>query len=232
MISKEKGNVFMKRKGMTFDREARRFVIIFAGITFLFGRESVHLGWIGVILTVWCLYFFRDPERILPLDDGKILVSPADGRIMEIGFYAPPEELDLGTALLQRVSIFMSVFSVHVNRAPMAGAIEKIVYIPGKFFNATLNKASTHNEREVVSIHTAYGPFVYVRIAGLIARRIRRDIREGDIVALGQRVGLIRFGSRVDVYLPTQAVLAVEEGQTMIAGETIIARFTRETHVV
>ncbi|MDR0662083.1 MAG: phosphatidylserine decarboxylase [Holosporales bacterium] len=222
----------MKRKKMAFDREARRFVAIFAGITFLLGRESVHLGWVGTILTVWCLYFFRDPERILPLDDGKTLISPADGRIVEIGFYAPPEELDLGTALLQRVSIFMSVFSVHVNRAPIAGTIERVVYIPGKFFNATLNKASAHNEREVVSIRTAHGPLVYVRIAGLIARRIRRDIREGNVVALGQRVGLIRFGSRVDVYLPPQAVLAVEEGQTMIAGETIIARFPGEAHVV
>ncbi|MDR1267829.1 MAG: phosphatidylserine decarboxylase [Holosporales bacterium] len=215
---------------MSFDREAGWFAVLFAGVTLLLGCWSVHLRWLGIILTVWCLYFFRDPERVHPLDDGHVLVSPADGKVVAIGLQAPPAELGLQGPPLQKVSIFMSVFSVHVNRAPMGGVIEKIVYVPGKFFNATLDKASEENEREITLLQTSHGLVVYTRIAGLIARRIRRDVLEGETLKLGQRVGIIRFGSRVEVYLPAGAILAVEEGQTMIAGETVMARFAKKAH--
>ncbi|MDR0406855.1 MAG: phosphatidylserine decarboxylase [Holosporales bacterium] len=215
--------------GSSFDREATRFITIFAGGTLLLGLMSVHLGWIGVMLTSWCAYFFRDPNRITPSDDGSVLVSPADGQIVKIGRFLPPVELGLDNVPMQRISIFMSIFNVHVNRAPVAGVVERISYTPGKFLNATLDKASEHNEREAVLVRTFKGDtVVYVRIAGLIARRIRRDIHEGDTLKLGQRIGIIRFGSRVDVYLPEGAVLTVDEGQTMVAGETVIARLMKE----
>jgi phosphatidylserine decarboxylase len=225
----QKQGVIVLHKETFFDREVTRFVAIFGGGAFLLGVINVHLGWIGVILTGWCLYFFRDPDRVAPHDDGTMLVSPADGCVVEIGRHAPPVALGVENAEMQRISVFMSVFNVHVNRAPISGVVEKIHYTPGKFLNATLNKASEHNEREAVLLRTPQGEnVIYVRIAGLIARRIRRDIHEGDSLTLGQRTGIIRFGSRVDVYVPNSAALTVQEGQTMIAGETVIARLTRE----
>ncbi len=180
------------------------------------------LGWIGAILTVWCAYFFRDPKRVTPLREG-LVVSPADGVVSSIGYFAPPPELGLGATPLQRVSIFMSVFDVHVNRAPVAGRIARIAYKPGLFLNADLDKASEDNERSGMVIESQAGTFGVVQIAGLIARRIVGFVREGDSLSVGERFGLIRFGSRVDVYMPEGARVLVGLGARAIAGETVIA---------
>jgi phosphatidylserine decarboxylase len=181
------------------------------------------LGWIGTVLTVWCAYFFRDPARVTPVRDG-IVVSPADGRVSRIINAVPPPELGMGAKPLTRVSIFMSVFNCHVNRSPVTGRIERIAYHPGKFFNADLDKASEHNERNGLVIATASGTrIVVVQIAGLVARRIVSFVREGVGISAGERFGLIRFGSRLDVYLPDGVRPMVAEGQTAIAGETVLA---------
>lgn len=182
------------------------------------------LGWIGVALTVWCALFFRDPVRVTPTREG-IVVSPADGRVSMITQTVPPPELGLGAAPLLRVSIFMSVFNVHVNRSPVAGRIERIAYRPGKFINAELDKASEDNERNSLVIVTPAGRIGVVQIAGLVARRIVSFVREGQSLVAGERFGLIRFGSRLDVYLPEGAKTLVSEGQTAIAGETVLADF-------
>jgi phosphatidylserine decarboxylase len=182
------------------------------------------LGWLGVVMTAWCAYFFRDPVRVTPLREG-LVVAPADGRVSLIGSTVPPEDLGLGTRSLPRVSIFMSVFDCHVNRSPVSGRIEHIVYRKGLFINADLDKASEDNERNSLLIATANRRIAVVQIAGLLARRIVRFVNEGQTVAAGDRIGMIRFGSRVDVYLPEGVVPLVAEGQTAIAGETIIADF-------
>ena len=180
------------------------------------------LGWIGSIATVWCAYFFRDPARVTPLR-ADLIVAPADGAISFAGFAAPPPELGLGMAPLQRVSIFMSVFDCHVNRAPVEGRVERIVYHPGLFLNAELDKASEDNERNSMVIGAPSGRFGVVQIAGLIARRIVCFTQEGARVSAGERIGLIRFGSRVDVYLPPNAQIVVGLDSRAIAGETVIA---------
>ncbi len=180
------------------------------------------LGWIGTIFTLWCAYFFRDPARVTPVRDG-LVVSPADGRISRIANAMPPKELDLGERPLPCVSVFMSVFDCHVNRSPMAGRIERIAYRHGKFLNADLDKASEDNERNGLVLATAGARIGVVQIAGLIARRIVSFVKEGQAVGAGERFGLIRFGSRVDVYLPEGTRLLVAEGQTSLAGETVIA---------
>jgi phosphatidylserine decarboxylase len=182
------------------------------------------LGWIGAALTVWCALFFRNPVRVTPVREG-IVVSPADGRVSMVVQLIPPPELGLGDKPLPRISIFMSVFNCHVNRAPVAGRIEKIVYSPGKFINAELDKASEDNERNSLVISTAGGNIGVIQIAGLVARRIVSFVREGQTVGAGERFGLIRFGSRLDVYLPEGAKPLVSEGQTAIAGETVLADF-------
>jgi phosphatidylserine decarboxylase len=182
------------------------------------------LGWIGTILTVWCALFFRDPKRVTPQGEG-LVVSPADGRVSLIAQAAPPPELGLGDRPLPRVSIFMSVFNCHVNRSPVAGRIERIVYRPGKFINAELDKASEDNERNSLVLATPGGRIGVVQIAGLVARRIVSFVREGQSLAAGERFGLIRFGSRLDVYLPEGAKPLVSEGQTAVAGETVLADF-------
>jgi phosphatidylserine decarboxylase len=182
------------------------------------------LGWIGTILTVWCALFFRDPKRVTPQGEG-IVVAPADGRVSLIAQASPPPELGLGDRPLPRVSIFMSVFNCHVNRSPVAGRIERIVYRPGKFINAELDKASEDNERNSLVIATPGGRIGVVQIAGLVARRIVSFVREGQSLAAGERFGLIRFGSRLDVYLPEGAKPLVSEGQTAVAGETVLADF-------
>jgi phosphatidylserine decarboxylase len=175
------------------------------------------------VFTLWCAYFFRDPPRATPSRDG-LIVSPADGRISQIAQALPPPELDLGTKPLMRVSIFMSVFDVHINRSPFAGRIERIRYKPGVFLNADLDKASEDNERNGFVLVTPGGVRVgLVQIAGLIARRIVKFTNEGQTVAAGERIGMIRFGSRVDVYLPDGVRPLVAEGQMSLAGETIIA---------
>ena len=180
------------------------------------------LGWIGVVLTVWCALFFRDPQRATPLRDG-LVVSPADGRVSQITQASPPPELGLGERPLPRVSIFMSVFDCHINRSPVAGRIERIVYRAGAFFNADLDKASDDNERNSFVIGAPSARIGVVQIAGLIARRILCFVNEGETVSAGQRLGMIRFGSRVDVYLPEGGTFLIAQGQTAIAGETVIA---------
>jgi phosphatidylserine decarboxylase len=181
------------------------------------------LGWIGFILTAWCVYFFRDPPRVTPLRDG-LVIAPADGRISRILNTVPPAELELGDRPLPRVSIFMSVFDCHVNRSPVTGRITKMAYRPGAFVNADLDKASDDNERNCLTVTTADGTQIgVVQIAGLIARRIVPFVKQGTPVTTGERIGMIRFGSRVDVYLPEGARPLAAEGQTATAGETIIA---------
>jgi len=203
--------------------EGRKFVGIFAAITLLLFLISSILGWIGVGLTIWCYYFFRDPIRITPERDG-LIVSPADGIVSLIEKAVPPEELGMPDMPLTRVSVFMSVFNCHVNRAPIAGKITAIAYRPGKFFNASLDKASSDNERNGLCIEMSDGrQLAVVQIAGLVARRIVCFSSEGDMLRTGERFGLIRFGSRLDVYLPDGLNPMVSLGQTMIAGETVLA---------
>jgi phosphatidylserine decarboxylase len=180
------------------------------------------LGWIGTALTVWCTLFFRDPVRVTPQHEG-IVVAPADGRVSRVTNAVPPAEIGLGARPLPRVSIFMSVFDCHINRSPAAGRIEQIVYHAGKFVNAELDKASEDNERNALVITTGGARIGVVQIAGLVARRIVSWVREGQTLAAGERFGMIRFGSRLDVYLPEGVKPLVAEGQTAIAGETILA---------
>ena len=203
--------------------EGRKFVAIFAAITLvLFAIEDVF-GWIGVGLTVWCYYFFRDPERVTP-DQPGLVISPADGVVSLIEPAVPPRELGLPEQELTRVSVFMSVFDCHVNRAPVAGKIEKIAYKPGKFLNASLDKASEDNERNSLVIRMEDGRSLTVtQIAGLVARRIVSFTQVGAVLDRGERFGLIRFGSRLDIYLPDGVDPSVKIGQIMIAGETVIA---------
>ena len=183
------------------------------------------LGWIGALLTIWCALFFRDPPRVTPLRDG-LVVAPADGRISMVTFALPPAELGLGDRPLPRVSIFMSVFNCHVNRSPVAGRVERIAYRPGAFINAELDKASEDNERNSLVISTAGGRIGVIQIAGLVARRIVCFVPEGQSIGAGERFGLIRFGSRLDVFLPEGTRALVAEGQTAIAGETVLADFS------
>jgi len=180
------------------------------------------LGWIGLVATLWCAYFFRDPARVTP-QQGDLVVAPADGVVSFVGFAAPPPELGLGMAPLQRVSIFMSVFDCHVNRAPVGGRVERIVYHPGLFLNADLDKASEDNERNSILIASPMGRVGVVQIAGLVARRIVSFAHEGAHISAGERIGLIRFGSRVDVYLPSAAQIVVGPESRAVAGETVIA---------
>src|ERR1700691_3527762 len=181
------------------------------------------LGWLATLATLWCAYFFRDPQRVTPVREG-IVVAPADGRVSQAGNAVPLKELDLGAQPLPRISIFMSVFDCHINRSPIAGRVERIVYRAGKFLSADLDKASEDNERNALVIAVAAGQRIaVVQIAGLVARRIVSFTREGEAVAAGQRIGMIRFGSRVDVYLPEGTRALAAEGQPAIAGETVLA---------
>ena len=204
-------------------REGYPFVGAFAAVTLLLFWLWQPLGWIGVGLTVWCYYFFRDPRRSVPQNAG-LLVSPADGVVSLIERAVPPAELGMGPEALIRVSVFMSVFNCHVNRNPIAGRVTAVSYRPGKFFNASLDKASEENERNALAIELPDGRKVaVVQIAGLIARRIVCWTKPGQSLRTGERFGLIRFGSRLDVYLPEGVAPQVALGQTMCAGETVIA---------
>ena len=204
-------------------REGIRFVAIFAAITVVLFLICAPLGWIGVLLTIWCYYFFRDPERVSPTREGLVL-SPADGVVSLIERAVPPKELGMPDAPLTRVSVFMNVFNCHVNRSPVAGEIVSIAYRPGKFFNASLDKASADNERNSLRLRTEDGrELAVVQIAGLVARRIVCFVKPQDRLQAGERFGLIRFGSRLDVYLPEGTEPLVSIGQTMVAGETVIA---------
>lgn len=203
--------------------EGWKFVAIFAGVTLVLFLLWEPLGWLGIGLTVWCYYFFRDPKRAVPQNAG-LLVSPADGVVSLIERAVPPPELGMGPEALVRVSVFMSVFNCHVNRAPIAGKITAVAYRPGTFVNASLDKASTDNERNALAIQIADGRTIaVVQIAGLVARRIMCWKAAGDTVRTGERFGLIRFGSRLDVYLPEGVEPQVALGQTMVAGETVLA---------
>ena len=203
--------------------EGYRFVAIFAAITLVLFWVWEPLGWLGTGATIWCYYFFRDPKRSVPQGDSLIL-SPADGVISLIELAVPPPELGMGPSSLTRVSVFMNVFNCHVNRAPVAGRVVAIAYRPGKFLNASMDKASSDNERNSVCLEMADGrKLAVVQIAGLVARRIVCFTKEGQSLMAGERFGLIRFGSRLDVYLPDGVAPMVALGQTMCAGETVIA---------
>lgn len=181
------------------------------------------LFWPGVVFTAFCLYFFRDPERVAPARP-NLVVAPADGRVVMVGHAVPPAELGLGETPLPHVAIFLSVLDVHVNRAPVAGRVTRVAYRHGAFLNASLDKASELNERNALAIRLTDGRDVaVVQIAGLIARRILCDAREGTELEAGERFGIIRFGSRTDVYMPPGTKPLVAVGQTMIGGETVLA---------
>jgi phosphatidylserine decarboxylase len=202
--------------------EGYPFIGIFALVTIFLFWVWTPLGWIGAVLTIWCVLFFRDPPRVTPMRDG-VIVAPADGLISMVTSAAPPRELGLGDKLLPRVSIFMSVFNCHINRSPATGRVEKVMYQPGKFFNADLDKASLDQERNSLVIATGAGSVGVVQIAGLVARRIVCFVREGQNMSAGERFGMIRFGSRLDVYLPEGVTPHVAVGQTAIGGETVLA---------
>jgi phosphatidylserine decarboxylase len=203
-------------------REGMPFIGVFALASLLLFWLWSPLGWLGTLATLWCVYFFRDPARVTPIREG-IVVSPADGRVSRITNAVPPAELGLGERAMARVSIFMSVFDCHVNRSPVTGRIERIAYHHGAFLSADLDKASENNERNSFLIAVGKDRIGVVQIAGLIARRILCFVHEGATVGAGERIGMIRFGSRVDVYLPDGVRPLVAEGQTAIAGETVIA---------
>ena len=199
------------------------FIALFAGVSLVLSFIWSFLGWIGLVATLWCVYFFRDPHRITPLREG-LIVSPADGIVQKICTCTPPAELELGNGERIRISIFLNVFNVHVNRIPIEGSVTKLHYHAGKFLNAALDKASEENERQSVRLTTPDGMNIgVVQIAGLVARRILCDLKDNQSVKTGERFGIIRFGSRVDVYLPLNITPLVIVGQIAVGGETVIA---------
>ena len=205
-------------------REGWRFALVFALVTaVMFWFDVPVLRWLALLATAWCLYFFRDPERVTPLRD-SLVMAPADGRISAIESVVPPPELDLPREPHIRISVFMNVFDVHVNRAPVEARIARIAYVPGAFLSADLDKASGDNERQALTLEMAGGGRLgVVQIAGLVARRIVKFVEEGERLQAGQRFGLIRFGSRVDTYLPAETPVLVCLGQRSVGGETVLA---------
>jgi phosphatidylserine decarboxylase len=205
-------------------REGWLFIGVFALASLALGLvASPILGWCGLVLTAWCVYFFRDPDRVVP-SRGGLVVSPADGVVQMIQPAVPPPEIGLPAIPLIRISIFLNIFDVHVNRVPADGTIKRLAYRPGKFLNAALDKASEENERQAVLMTTSDGrELAFVQIAGLVARRIRCDLQDHQSVRAGERFGLIRFGSRVDLYLPDGAAPLVAVGQRMVGGESVLA---------
>jgi len=201
-----------------------RFIAIFAGLAFLGALTGLAwLFWPLLLLMFWSIYFFRDPPRGVPQEEG-LLIAPADGLIQMVTQSAPPAELGLGDQPLTRVSIFLSVFDVHINRAPCAGTVEVVAYRPGKFLNAAADKASDENERMAIALRRVDGNLIgFVQIAGWVARRIVCYVKPGQAIVAGERFGHIRFGSRTDLYLPPDARLLVAPGQRMIGGETVMA---------
>lgn len=209
-------------------RDGHKFVAIGLAVTLVLFLVWQPLAWVMALITCWIIYFFRDPDRVTPLREG-LIVSPADGRVSLIETVSPPEVLGIGSEERVRVSVFLSVFDVHIQRAPLAGRIIKSIYHPGAFLNAALDKASEENERRTIVIETAQGTKVaVVQIAGLVARRIVTFATEGETIGVGERFGLIRFGSRVDTYLPVGAVPLVSVGQRAIGGETVFADTTSQ----
>ena len=227
VIRREKATV-LKSILVPIHRDGWPFIGAFAVVAVGLALVAEPLGWAGFALTAWCIYFFRDPGRVTPVRAG-LVVSPADGVVQLVDQAAPPAELGMGDAPRARVAVFMNVFNVHVNRAPADGTVAAASYRPGKFFNASLDKASEFNERQSLRLTLDDGrDLACVQIAGLIARRIRCDVGEGSVLRAGERFGLIRFGSRLDVYLPAGAAPLVAVGQRTIAGETVIADLKSE----
>ena len=213
------------------------FIAIFVILTVIMGWFWSPLYFFGLVLTFWCIYFFRNPVRVTPILSGtnknNLIISPADGRVIEISKITPDEEIGLPVGNWTRVCVFMNVFDVHVNRSPMLGKIFYKNYIPGSFFNASLDKASSKNERLILGMETENGKKIaFVQIAGLVARRIICDVGIGSLLKAGEVFGLIRFGSRVDIYFPSDVSVMVLKGQKMIAGETIIGDFTKSSKSV
>jgi phosphatidylserine decarboxylase len=206
-------------------KEGYKFIFIFAIATAILALLSNFLGLIGLVATLWCIFFFRDPERFVPLEDNAI-ISPADGIVTRVEYGAEaPEELGYGKTKFNKISIFLNVFNVHVNRVPLSGEVTKIIYRPGKFLSANAEDASVENERNSVVVKNSSGTeIIFVQVAGLVARRIISDLKEGQEVVAGQRYGIIRFGSRADLYFPENVEIKSLLGQTMVGGETIIAK--------
>ncbi len=204
-------------------RAGRPFILIFAVVTVGLFFLAEPLGLLGCVLTLWCVYFFRDPARVTPTREG-LIISPADGVVERIDSAPPPPELGMGDRPMARVAVFMNVFDVHVNRTPCDSKVVKAAYRPGKFLNASLDKASEHNERQSLHLATTDGKDIAVcQIAGLVARRILCDVADGQQLVAGERFGMIRFGSRVDVYLPEGTAIFAVVGQRAVAGETVLA---------
>mgnify|MGYP000733891604 FL=1 len=203
--------------------EGYKFVIIFVIATIILYFINGFLGFIGLVLTIWCYYFFRDPERV-SIGDDNYLTSPADGVVLQVMDTTGPKELGLENKQMKKISIFMDVFDCHVNRSPCSGAISEILYKPGKFFNASLDKASEDNERNYYKIKNSDGEdIIVVQIAGLVARRIVTEVSKDELVEQGSRIGMIRFGSRADIYFENYTPL-VKVDQKTLAGETLIAK--------
>ena len=206
-------------------KEGFKFIFIFALVAIILALLNNVLGLIGLVLTLWCIFFFRDPERVIPVEE-NIVISPADGvvTLVEYGVEAP-EDLGYGKQKFNKISVFLNVFNVHVNRVPIGGTITKISYKPGKFLSANASDASAENERNSAVVKLDNGKeIIFVQVAGLVARRIISDLKEGQKVATGDRYGIIRFGSRADIYLPENVAVKCLVGQTMIGGETIVAK--------
>lgn len=220
---------FIKPVIVPIHREGYPFIAVFAVIALLAGAFAGETAfWICLLLTAWCVYFFRNPERYTPTTPG-LIISPADGMVQSVVRADPPAELEANGKPMVRISVFMNVFDVHVNRIPISGRIIRSDYRPGKFLNASLDKASIDNERQSVLMEAANGtPVAFVQIAGLVARRILCDLEDGQEVQAGERFGMIRFGSRVDVYVPEDTPVLVSVGQRAVAGETVLADMTGE----
>jgi phosphatidylserine decarboxylase len=217
---------FALRRGMNIHSDGWPFIAIAVAVNALIFVLAGWIGWFFVPIVLWCIAFFRDPERSAPKGE-NLIVSPADGRLLPIVEAAPPRELGLGEDKRTRLSIFMNVFNVHVNRVPADGVVSALSYRSGRFFNASFDKASEHNERMSVALRLSNGQMLaFVQIAGLVARRIRCDLHHDQRVQRGERFGIIRFGSRLDVYLPRGVTIEVAKGQIVKAGETVLARLT------
>jgi len=222
--------LFLWEPDLKIHREGYSFIALFVAINLLAFLFAIWLGWLLLPITLWCVAFFRDPDRKTPQEPG-LIICPADGKLLPIIEAAPPPELGMGEALRPRLSIFMNVFNVHVNRNPVSGHVIALAYRAGKFFNASFDKASIHNERMSIRLRPQgesgeTRDLAVVQIAGLVARRIICDLAQGEGVRRGERFGIIRFGSRVDVYLPPGTEILVQSGITTRAGETVLARFS------
>jgi phosphatidylserine decarboxylase len=215
----------LKLVSFAIHKEGYKFILIFALATVVLALLSNSLGLIGLVATLWCIFFFRDPERIIPVEE-NVIVSPADGVVTRVEYgVEAPQDLGYGNKKFNKISVFLNVFNVHVNRVPVSGTVTKVSYAPGKFLSANVDEASSENERNSVVVKTANKvEIIFVQVAGLVARRIISDLKEGQEVTIGERYGIIRFGSRADIYLPENITIKSLVGQTMIGGETIIAK--------